>query len=339
MVGLNFRDQPAGIEGSPDMALIEKTAILHVHTDASDGTASIEEIIDEAKSSGVDILGINDHNTLAIRENGFWGWCNGLYVLPGAELEDSVENNHLLVYGIDRLPDSYDTEEQINFVNSNGGICIAAHPTETAGKLPGTRSYKWTRNNISGLSGVEVWNYMSLWKSGITLFNFPKKLMFPDRYVEHPDPAAVEFWETAGGCAIAGPDAHAFKYGAGPLMMEIFPYKMLFKRLRTHILLENELSDSDREAERQIICALGSEMCFSSNRIYGDATGYRVKRIDGIIQIDLPGKGEIVISRMGKVLWNGSLTSGRHDIEIEAEGRLMVEVLRKGRTWIFSGVC
>ncbi|MCK4504069.1 MAG: hypothetical protein KAW14_00515 [Candidatus Aegiribacteria sp.] len=319
-------------------SLIEKTAILHVHTDASDGTASIIEVIEEARSAHVDILGINDHNTLQTREEGFGGWHDGLYVLVGAELEDQYKNNHLLVYGVDRLPDSHDTGEQIRFVNRSGGICIAAHPTETAGKLRGTRSYPWTLEYVSGLSGVEIWNYMSEWKAGISIFNAPLKLLSPDRYVEHPDPAAVELWEVTGGCAIGGPDAHSFRYGFGPFIINVFPYEMLFGRLRTHILLDRELSDSSNEAEIQLINALKTGRCFISNHLYGDATGFRASRTDGEIVIDLPGKGEIVIERSGRIAGRRVCSPGRHRFEIAADGKFYVSVIREGRTWISCGI-
>lgn len=320
-------------------SLIEKNAILHVHTDASDGTTSAAGVIEEAISAGVDILGINDHNTLEARDEGFGGWHDGLYVLAGAELEDHHKNNHLLVYGVDRLPDFPDTEEQISFVNRSGGICIAAHPTETAGKLRGTRSYPWTLDHVSGLSGIEIWNYMSEWKAGISIFNAPGKLLSPDRYVEHPDPAAVELWEVSGGCAIGGSDAHAFRYGFGPLVMNIFPYRMLFGRLRTHILLDKELSDSDNEAETQLISALRNGKCFISNHLYGNATGFRALKTDGEIVIDLPGEGEIVIKRSGRIIIKEVHAPGRHRFETDPDGRLYVSVIREGRTWISCGIC
>ncbi len=319
-------------------SLIEKIAILHVHTDASDGTASITEVIEEALSSGVDVLGINDHNTLQIRDEGFGGWHDDLFVLVGAELEDQSENNHLLVYGVDRLPNSYDTGEQINFVNRNGGICIAAHPTETAGKLRGTRSYPWTHEHVSGLSGVEIWNYMSEWKAGISVFNAPRKLLFPDRYVEHPDPSAVELWKAVGGCAIGGPDAHAFRYGFGALAVKVFPYGMLFGRLRTHILLDKELSDSVDEAETQLISVLRDGKCFISNHLYGDAKGFRASKADGEVVIDLPVKGEIVINNSGKIVNKGVHLSGRHKFEIAEDGRFCISIIREGKTWISCGI-
>jgi len=319
--------------------LIEKKAVLHVHTDASDGTGSIQEVIRMARAAGVDILGINDHNTLDARDRGFGGWNSSLFVLAGAELEDSAENSHLLVYGIDELPIATDTLEQITFVNGNGGIAIAAHPTEAPGKLPRTRSYSWTAGNATdGLTGVEVWNYMSLWKKGISFFNAAAKLKSPDRYVEHPDSKAVEFWERAGGCAIAGPDAHALRFGIGRVGLEVFPYDMMFRRLLTHILFDEELSDSDDIAEKQILSALKQGSCFTSNILHGDAFGFRAGREDGCILLNLPVAGEVTASKSGAVLWQDHLEAGIHRIIPEIPERISISVSREGRTWIYCAI-
>ena len=318
--------------------LIEKKAVLHVHTDASDGTGSMEEVIQKAISAGVDILGINDHNTLDARERGCGGWNSHLFVLAGAELEDSEKNSHLLVYGIDELPRTWDTREQVSFVNENGGIVIAAHPTEEPGKLPRTRSYSWQAGDTTGLSGVEVWNYMSLWKKGISRFNALAKLINPDRHVEHPDPLAVKFWEGTGGCAIAGPDAHALRYGIGRVHMEVFPYEMLFKRLLTHILLDESLSDSDEIAEKQILRALRRGSCFTSNALHGNAEGFRAEREDDSILLHLPGAGEVVIGKYGNVFWQNHLETGDHRISSKFTGHVSVSVLREGKTWIYCGI-
>jgi len=318
--------------------MVEKKAVLHVHTDASDGTGTIEDVISSAVSAGVDIIGINDHKTLSSRKRGFGGWRHPLFVLAGAELEDSGENSHLLVYGIDELPETGKTEEQIAFINGNGGIAIAAHPTEEPGKLPRTRSYSWKAGDTSGLSGVEVWNYMSLWKKGISPFNALAKLKHPDRYVEHPDRRAVEFWEGIGGCAIGSPDAHALKFGIGRAGFEVFPYDMLFRRLVTHILLDEDLSGSDEEAEKQILSALKRGSCFTSNALHGDAFGFRAGWEDDGILLNLPGAGEVVVSKSSDVLWKGNLEAGSQRISLKHIERLSIGVLKEGRSWIYCGI-
>lgn len=317
---------------------VEKRALLHVHTRASDGTGTMEEVMAEAVAAGADILGINDHRTLWARDNGYGGWNSSLLVLAGTELEDSTEKSHILAYGIDCLPSSTDTSEQLAFINRRGGVAIAAHPTEAPGKLPRTGSYAWTADSTEGLAGVEVWNYMSLWKKNISLLNMRTKLRYPDISVEHPDPAAIEFWRNVGGCAIAGPDAHALKFGPGRKKLVVFPYRMLFGRLFTHILLEEELPSDDVPAERKILDALKRGSCFTSNAILGDARGFRAARENGKVAIRLPSAGEVAVLGCEGRTWTGRLDPGEHRTGQLDKGPLSIYVYRKGRTWIYCGL-
>ena len=316
------------------MESYELRAVLHVHTSASDGTGSIEEVINEASAAGVEVLGINDHCTLAARELGHGGWNGSLFVLAGAELEDVNENNHLLVYGVDRLPDSKDPQVQIAAVNSDGGLCIIAHPCERAGKLPGTRSYSWTAGTPSGAAGVEIWNYMSSWKRGLGPVNLLPRIFLPDNWVRDPDAAAIDLWRITGGCAIACPDAHAFTYGRGPLTVRLFPYQMLFRRLITHILLNEKLPDDDAESERRLIQALREGQCFVSNRLHGDASDFRAGINDGQILLQLPGDGEVVVDGGGTRIFRSRLRAGTHILPVPGLTRAVISVIRNGRTWI-----
>ncbi|OPL20020.1 MAG: hypothetical protein AVO35_00750 [Candidatus Aegiribacteria sp. MLS_C] len=317
--------------------MIEKRAILHVHTRASDGTGTVEQVIDEALSAGVDILGINDHRNLWARDHGYGGWHSSLFLLAGTELEDQGENSHMLAYGIDRLPPSKVTSEQIDFVNSEGGIAIAAHPTEAPGRLPKTRSYSWKAGR-EGLGGVEVWNYMSLWKKGINPLNAVRKLRHPDRCTADPDPGAVEFWQGTGGCAVACPDAHALRFGVGRRILEVFPYGMLFRRLVTHILLDDELPKEHVEAERSIIEALRLGRCFCSSMLPGDASGFRAAREGSRMMLRMPGEGDVFLDGPLGAVWRGRLEKGDHRLPGGDCPGLAVTVKREGRTWIFCGV-
>ncbi len=318
-------------------ATVEKKAVLHVHTSASDGTGSMESVIEAARDAGADILGINDHRTLWARDRGYGGWHSSLFVLAGTELEDRNENSHILAYGIDTLPPSKVTSEQIEFVNSAGGIAIAAHPTEAPGRLPRTRSYSW-KAATEGLAGVEVWNYMSLWKKGISPINALSRVRHPDRNVEHPDPKAVEFWRSVGGCAIAGPDAHALKFGLGRARLVVFPYSMLFRRLVTHVLLEEELPRDPVKTEILLLDALKRGSCFGSNALLGDARGFRAGIEGETLVLVLPGAGHVTVRGTGGFFWQGTLDEGKHLIGVKAQDRLSVNISRKGGTWIFCGL-
>ena len=55
---------------------------LHIHTTCSDGTRTVEETIQDAKTFGLGYIAITDHNQFAITEPLD---CQGLEVIPGAE--------------------------------------------------------------------------------------------------------------------------------------------------------------------------------------------------------------------------------------------------------------
>ncbi len=319
------------------MEKIEKVAVLHVHTTHSDGTGTPAEVIRTAQNSDIDILGINDHNNLRLRNEGLGGWQGNLFVLAGAELQDENDRNHLLVYGLDVLPDTSDTEKQIEFVNNHSGIAIVAHPFEKPGKLPHTKSYCWTRGVLDGLSGVEVWNYMSEWKADISVFNFISKYRHPDKYVVTPEKNAMGFWQQVGGCVIGGVDAHNFKAG-GLLNLSMFPYEYLMGKTRTHILLDSELPSDSKEAEKIIVDALRCGNCFVSNGANGDARGFRCECHTGKIRMVLPESGKVEIASMDTVLFSDHLDGGEHLLDVCVEEKCAVTISRDERMWIFCGL-
>ncbi len=75
---------------------------LHVHTTASDGTMSPEELVHYAHKKGVAVVGITDHDTTAgISEAQKAGDLLGVEVIPGIEVSVEYEGEmHILGYFI-----------------------------------------------------------------------------------------------------------------------------------------------------------------------------------------------------------------------------------------------
>ncbi|HPX70951.1 MAG TPA: PHP domain-containing protein, partial [Bacillota bacterium] len=79
-------------------------ADMHVHSDVSDGSESIENIIEQAKRKGLDAIAITDHDTLSqsrkIPEK------PGIRVICGAEIScehrKSKTRVHLLAYNVQK---------------------------------------------------------------------------------------------------------------------------------------------------------------------------------------------------------------------------------------------
>ena len=78
---------------------------LHIHTNMSDGSDSVHEIIELAHNNNVSVISITDHNTLeAYTDDTFLCASHaGLSLVPGVELDVRFEGRqfHLLGYGID----------------------------------------------------------------------------------------------------------------------------------------------------------------------------------------------------------------------------------------------
>jgi len=110
---------------------------LHVHTVFSDGSGTVEKILETARRKGIDGLAITDHDTL----EGYYrakACDSGLLVLPGFEVD--TDAGHMLVLGSEQLPPcclSY--EGLVEWARSRGGLSILAHPA--AGR---TRLDRWT---------------------------------------------------------------------------------------------------------------------------------------------------------------------------------------------------
>jgi predicted metal-dependent phosphoesterase TrpH len=81
-----------------------KFADLHVHTRASDGDFSPEEVVKQAKELGLAAVGIADHDTIdGIDEALKAGKKYGVEAIPGVELSSEFERSevHILGYFID----------------------------------------------------------------------------------------------------------------------------------------------------------------------------------------------------------------------------------------------
>ena len=83
-----------------------KTIDLHVHTTASDGTASPAEAVKLAKAAGLSAIAITDHDTVSgYAEAAEAGKALGVEVIPGIEISTKYGRAvHILGYYID--PDS-----------------------------------------------------------------------------------------------------------------------------------------------------------------------------------------------------------------------------------------
>ena len=148
---------------------------------------------------------------------------------------------------------------------------------------------------------------------------------------------------------IGGLDAHAYPHRIGPITIYIFRYKVLFKGIRTHVLVREELSTDVSAAKKTVMDALKSACCFISNFRWGDARGFRFEARSGNtdysmggtirggtaeFRVTTPLPGYITLVRDGKDVLS---KKGRELVfSTEERGAYRVVVRRKKRPWIYS---
>lgn len=145
------------------------TADLHVHTDYSDGTATVLEVLARAAATGLDVVAITDHDTM----RGAWEARRiahqfGIEVIVGEEV--STRDGHLLGLFLEQeLLPHRPAVETIAAVHAQGGLCIAAHPYDWASASLG---HTYTRGKFAMLDhpwhtwqvdALEVFNASLAW--------------------------------------------------------------------------------------------------------------------------------------------------------------------------------
>jgi hypothetical protein len=222
-------------------------------------------------------------------------------------------------------------------------------------------AYPWTEWDSEDFNGIEIWNHMSEWMENLTEDNKYQAFLHPLRTIQAPQKETLKIWDELNlkrkVVGIGGIDAHAHKYNLlGFLEVEIFPYKVLFKSIRTHILLEEELErenseESIKNSKELIYSALADGKCFFANDYHADSKGFRffAEADDKIFQMgDYITSAEKIILKVLLSVQNAEISLIRNGKQIakttdkSAEfvinkiGAYRVEVYIHNKTWIFS---
>lgn len=89
---------------------------LHSHTNYSDGFNSPRELIDKAKSKGIDVLSITDHDNLAaIEEATGYGKEVGVEIIPGVEISSDIMDREIHILGYFVEPGNNELERYLEF--------------------------------------------------------------------------------------------------------------------------------------------------------------------------------------------------------------------------------
>jgi hypothetical protein len=342
--------------------MYEYIGALHMHSVYSDGSGEVDQIAQAASEIGLDYIILTDHNTLRALSEGYEQWYNSTLILVGCEINDKNNINHYLAFGINEAYSTRLTAMQyVKRVKEEGGIGFIAHPHEKRKHMKEHPPYPWVEWGIDDFTGIEIWNHMSEWMENLTDQNKYQSFLHPLRSIIAPPQETLKLWDELNikrkVVGIGGVDAHAHKYNLlGFLEVEIFPYKVLFKSIRTHILSDTELfkgkSEKAVEASKKIVYdSLREGRCFFANDYHHESKGFRFfARAGGkiyqmgdsvpaskkiILKVFLPvSNAEIRLIHNGKKV--ESVESNEGNFMVNKKGVYRVEVYFNNKAWIFS---
>ena len=331
------------------------TGAIHVHTLDSDGTKTHEDVAEIAGQTGLEFVLFTDHMTLQSLYEGKEGFYGNVLALIGYEHNDLDDCNHYLLFETKEvLPSSMTAAQYVATGADKGMLGIMAHPDEIRGRDARFRSYPWTDWSVERFDGLELWNQMSEWMENLKTFNQIRMVFSPRRSLVAPTKRILWKWDevsmTRKVVGIGSVDAHGFLYRAGPLRLTIFPYKVQFKTLRTHLILDEPLSRELPLARQQVYSALRDCRAFISNFRWGEARDFKFEIRSGneiaicggsislsndtTVCVQIPRKATIRLIAVGKLL--AQKYADKFEYQLSSPGIYRVEVYRGRKGWIFS---
>lgn len=147
---------------------------IHEKTHSDDSFMSLPDIVDRAKSIGLNGICITDHES-----NGLLGYAeeygrrNGLLIIVGAEI--LTHEGDILVFGLKDLPkDKLYAQQLIDMTTKVGGVCMSAHPFRKNNRGMGN-----TLRDVKGLSGIEAFNGSTPMHHNMEAFHLARELGIP----------------------------------------------------------------------------------------------------------------------------------------------------------------
>ncbi|MBD3165750.1 PHP domain-containing protein [bacterium] len=337
--------------------LYEAVGVTHMHTLYSDGTGTIPEIARFADELGLQWIAVTDHHHLEAKKRGEEGFHGNVRVIVGSELGWEDGPNHYIAYDIDRVPDDQsEPQNYVRIVQEQGGFGAIAHPHEKRDAIDNLPPYPWTAWDVP-IDGIELWNQLSQWVEGLTPRNKFHRFLHPLKSLTRPDPETMAVWDRMNRIrpvvGYVGVDAHSLTYPllGGLIHVKVFHYKVQFRSLRTHLLLEEPLDRKDFDkARQQIHNALRTGRHFGSNFRVGRADGFRFYAMheeERLLPLDTVESGTMLEFRAWSpleadlvLLCDGRpvlRTRGRTlTFRTNQPGIWRIEAHRKGKGWIYT---
>jgi hypothetical protein len=297
------------------MPLTELAANLHMHTPYSDGEWYHAQIAEAALNAGLDLVIVTDHNVLVAGPARYYTHDGRrVLLLIGEEIHDQTrqpQKNHLLVFGAETelAPHAQKPQALLDAAAAAGGLTFLAHPHDPPAPLVGESDLSWVSWEVENFTGLELWNYMTSFKSLLTSRANALRYAFnPELGITTPFADVLSRWDalTVSGrriVAIGNADAHGTEYRQGGLRRIIFPYEFLFRQVNTHLLLDTAPNGDYEHDRRLVLDALAGGHCFVAYDGAAPARGFRFSVTSDRGTVIM---GDEVVNRTGLTLQFGA---------------------------------
>jgi hypothetical protein len=346
----------------PDLALPDQRAprdpshvagAVHMHTVASDGSGSVDDLVDAALANELDLIIVSDHNSeLPTR----YEYRRGVLVVLAEEF--SSPRGHVLLVGMDSVrlgePDSLDRWAGVpahRFIE-DAELSFVSHPN-------GKRY--WRDRTLSTVDGIEIWNADSEWRNdgvvdwleALTLLPFRPELgmlALVDRPSENLALLDSVLPQRAVRitCAV---DAHARIPITRDFLIPFPSYSMTLGLIHQHLTLAEPFTGDAREDADRVFDALAQGAGHCAIGALGDAGAVRIgvdedaSGAGRTLRVDLPPDTRDAQIRIyldgapvyeevtNRLRWETTL-AGALRVEVDRSVRL---VRRRWLPWILTG--
>ena len=284
---------------------------LHMHTRYSDGSGTHKDIAQAAMQAGLDAVIVTDHNVLVKGVEGYYrSGARRVLLLVGQEVHNQTlepQKNHLLVFNANRDVATYahDPQRLVDAVREAEGMSFIAHPRDDAAPAFGETDISWERWDVTGFTGLELWNGLSEFKTYLKSILHALFYAYFPQFIGHgPYPDVLFKWDELllDGkriVAIGGSDAHAWPQSLGPLKRVIFPYEFHFKAVNTHIFTSEPLTGDSTTDRRLVYEAFENGRCFVGFDLPAPSKGFTFKaqgrEKNAIMGDEIPAKNGVTL--------------------------------------------
>ena len=330
----------------------ELTGCIHNHTEYSfDSVIKIEKILKAAKNNDLDYITINDHMTLDAAKDESVLNEKEIIVIVGSEVNDETNNNHFLVYNVDKILQERDAKKYVSSYIQNGAIGFAAHPHEKRA-CSILRKYIWTDIANDDFTGLEVWNALSDWVSRMNpRLNGLFLVLFPSFFIKKPLRENLRYWDSLNNSgkrkvAIGSVDAHSETFKKWGIKFVFLTHNSLFKTVRTNLLInekeeinEENILNAIKKGNSYIVnYKMGNPYNFyagikseNQNAIFGEEIEFSD---DLKFYFRLPKNAKVKLFRNG--IKSEKIYDEKGFFPITKKGNYRLEITRFGRGWIYT---